>query len=72
MSKQTAVEWMVNGLLVSNYISKDSKIMNAFIKKAKALEREQIIDAYYYGATDVEVIDDLADAKLYYDETYKK
>lgn len=72
MSKQTAVEWMVNGLLVSNYISKDSKVMNEFIKKAKALEREQIIDAYYYGATDVEVIDDLADAKLYYDETYKK
>jgi len=70
MSKQTAVEWMVNGLLVSNYISKDSKVMNAFIKKAKALEKEQIINAFIDGDFMSTGMD--KDAEIYYNETYKK
>ena len=70
MAKQTAVEWMVNGLLVSNYISKDSKVMNAFIKKAKALEREQIINAFIDGDFMSTGMD--KDAEIYYNETYNK
>ena len=70
MSKQTAVEWMVNGLLVSNYISKDSKVMNAFIKKAKALEKEQIINAFIDGDFMSTGMD--KDAEQYYNETYNK
>ena len=47
--EQTALEWFINGLLVSNYITKDSKIMNQFIKKAKKMEKEQIKDAFSFG-----------------------
>jgi hypothetical protein len=68
MSKQTAVEWMVNGLLVSNYISKDSKVMNAFIKKAKAMEKEQIERAYQWDRFPCSE----EEAEQYYKETYNK
>jgi len=77
MPKQTAVDWLANELKSKGHALITSEgifinVPNELIEQAKAMEREQIIDAYYYGATDVEVIDDLADAKLYYDETYKK
>ena len=68
MSKQTAVEWMVNGLLVSNYISKDSKVMNAFIKKAQAMEKEQIERAYQWDRFPCSE----EEAEQYYKETYNK
>ena len=39
MEKQTAVDWLVNGLYEANYISKDSCIMSDFIDKAKQMEK---------------------------------
>jgi hypothetical protein len=56
MSKQTAVEWLVKIYLQTG------KIDSFDINQAKAMEREQIIDAYNNG--------DLRSADLYYNETY--
>jgi hypothetical protein len=77
MAQQTAVEWMVNGLLECGYISKDSKIMNQFIKKTKAIEKEQIKEAFRIGEmnndshhyTGRKIHKDQTD---YFNKTYKK
>jgi hypothetical protein len=67
MSKQSAVEWLqeqlqkgvdFNPLDKNSYLNNVEKIFN----HAKAMEREQIIDAYNNG--------DLRSADLYYNETY--
>ena len=68
--EQTALEWFINGLLVSNYITKDSKIMNQFIEQAKALEKQQIINAFIDGDFMSTGMD--KDAEIYYNETYNK
>lgn len=71
MAQQTALEWFIMGLLESNYISKDSKIMNQFIKKAKAIEKEQIMKAVYDGmGTNFDP--NMGRAEQYYNETYNK
>jgi Leu/Phe-tRNA-protein transferase len=44
MNKQTAVEWLVDELL-------DSKpLMPSLIEQAKAMEKEQIMEAYWHGS----------------------
>ena len=68
MSKQTAVEWLQNELW-SNYEFKSPKQKREFIAKieqAKAMEKEQIEDAWDDG------IDSFStrSAEQYYNETY--
>ena len=63
-NKQTAVEWLVTELNQElNYIpiTQWDRIRD-LVQRAKAMEKEQIIDAYNNG--------DLRSAELYYDETY--
>lgn len=69
---QTALQWFINGLLESNYITKDSVIMNEFIQEAIALEKEQIKNAYWNGTTDMEKEDALLMAEDYFNDYYKK
>ena len=52
--KQTAVEWLIKELNLEGY--------DHTIEQAKAMEKEQIMDAYNNG--------DLRSAELYYNETY--
>lgn len=62
MNKQTAVEWFIEELFKKiDYIQVDPRIIN----QAKAMEREQIIDAYDEGY----IL--LVNAEQYYNETYK-
>jgi hypothetical protein len=71
MAQLTAVEWMVKGLIECNYISKDSKIMNEFIKKTKAMEKEQMHKcASFWRGKENEIEKPMFD--LYYNETYNK
>jgi hypothetical protein len=68
MSKQTAVDWLQNELW-SNYEFKSSKQKREFIEKieqAKAMEKEQIEDAWDDG------IDSFStrSAEQYFNETY--
>jgi hypothetical protein len=43
MSKQTAVEWLVNALELNELIEKENlTVISEFIEQAKAIEKEQI------------------------------
>lgn len=67
MSKQTAVEWLVNvvqSCIAPNYIPKE------IIDQAKEMEREQIIRAANNGCKGMCMIDTSRDGKNYYNETY--
>ena len=57
--KQTAVEWLMENL----HTAKDP------FTKAKEMEKEQIINAYYYDPNCDEIKDD---GEQYYNETYGK
>lgn len=59
--KQTAVEWLIEQLSdeFSNY-------PDAIIEQAKAMEKEQIMDAHLEGQINWEM-----NGKQYYNETFK-
>ena len=66
MSKQTAVEWIEKEFNDTFYVAEFGEMGKRFkniFDKAKAMEREQIIDAYENGEN--------RSAELYYNETYK-
>jgi len=70
MKKQTAVEWIEEVI--------DKRHMGSFLKslieKAKAMEKEQIIDAHFAAQKeDLRFWDEAKQEALeYYNETYKK
>jgi hypothetical protein len=61
-TKQTAVQWFLDKLphAIETQFSKQ-------IEQALEMERDQIIDAYYYDPNCDEIKDD---GELYYNETY--
>jgi hypothetical protein len=73
MSKQTAVEWLVSEYAKAFKISVNA-VMGETIEQAKAMEKEQIIEAYltplsneYWFQKD-EILNQ--ESKKYYNETY--
>jgi hypothetical protein len=70
--KKTAVEWLIEqvnhkGVVYNNYhITTD--IPKEIIEKAKAMERQQTVDAVKYGYSDW---GSAKNAEQYYNETYK-
>jgi len=66
MSKQTAVEWLVNCL--NNYDSKMIELFNYEIERAKEFEKQQIIEARVKKPLESEWLE----AEQYYNETFKK
>lgn len=72
MKKQTAVEWLVTELNSEiNYIPivQWDRIRD-LVQRAKAMEREQIIQAANNGCKGMCMIDTSRDGKNYYNETY--
>ena len=74
MAQQTAVEWFYNSLIV--YMNGDGDFESAqqIYNQAKAMEKEQIIDAFGVGCQ-VEsktLIGYHGMAEQYYNETYTK
>lgn len=65
--KQTAVEWLVEEL-EKHHIKTNIKNTVAF-NQAKAMEKEQIVDAYDNGAEEWTPIE-YSDGQHYYNETY--
>ena len=59
--KQTAVEWLLEQLTMASF-----EQQQIAIKKAKEMEKEQIIDAY-----DVQWVENIKNGKDYYNETFK-
>jgi hypothetical protein len=79
MKKQTAVEWMVEQVeLISNnktLSKKDAvKLYDEVIQKAKAMEMEQIEDAWdkrcYHGVVSQTWHIEAKNGEQYYNETY--
>ena len=74
MKKQTAVEWLISKLQQSkdwqrvlNEVSQMSTVQFNLLDQAKAMEKEQIQDAYKFGLSDEYVIG----SERYYNETFK-
>jgi len=59
--KQTAVEWLLEQLTISDFEGQQIAI-----KQAKEMEKQQIIDAYETSHIS------MMTSKQYYDETYNK
>jgi hypothetical protein len=67
MKNQTAVEWLIQELNLHGY--------DFTIQRAKELEKQQIIEAYYIGADEESdhhgaMYKDKDDAEQYYNQTY--
>ena len=69
--EQTALQWFINGLIESNYITKDSFIMNEFIEEAKTMEKQQIMKAVYDGMG-ANFDPNMGRAEEYFKQTYNK
>lgn len=76
--KETAIKWFAEKTLILQ-IELRLKIISIFefenkyeqyIKEAKAMEKQQIMDAYLEGESDAEHLDN--SAENYYNETYLK
>ena len=67
----TAVEWLIEQMLVNNYISKKQlENCNTWLThEAKEIERKQIIDAYDDGNYAYGM--GVKEPEQYYNETYK-
>ncbi|MGL4791567.1 MAG: hypothetical protein ACRCW1_09180 [Anaerotignaceae bacterium] len=70
MAQQTAVEWIIQWGK-ENPIAYQSDYYEA-IEKAKAMEKEQIMDAYWNGTMHISKEEALSDAEKFYNEYYKK
>ena len=63
--KQTAVEWLIDMLITENEVTLKGENFKLF-EMAKAMEKEQIIDAYKYGNQS----DVYFKPEQYYNETF--
>jgi len=77
MENLTAVEWLVEQ--IESYEIKTDifnsmyfNVPKRLIEQAKAMEKEQIKNAYWNGTTDMEKDDALLMAEDYFNEYYKK
>jgi hypothetical protein len=72
MKKQTAVEWLVQSIneRIDLRTLKYWNEINEIVDQAKAMEKEQIEDAYENGETDEWDPCDFDSGKKYYNETY--
>ena len=65
--KQTAVEWLVDEMIQRKFFDKETELsyttLEHLTNQAKAMEKEQIIDAFQAG-------DDRVMAEQYYKETF--
>ena len=76
MSKQTAVEWLIEKLnqcepFYSSVLSLNHKhYIDGLIEQAKAMEKELIIETFKYAQT-LHAMGDETRAEQYYNKTYK-
>lgn len=76
-NKQTAVDWLYN-MLHNEEVILYHGLFELWYKQAKAMEKEQIIDAWNDGyekglrVREEKIINPVFDAETYYDDTYGK
>lgn len=73
MEKQTAVEWLIDE--IRNQIKVHGKLSAITLSKlkmqAKAMEKEQISEAYTIGVEEDVYSNPLRTGEMYYNETFK-
>jgi hypothetical protein len=69
MAQQTAVDWLANE--ISTKVGTND-LLDDLYKQAKAIEKEQIKEAYWNGTSDMEKPDALLMAEDYFNQYYKK
>jgi hypothetical protein len=69
MSKQTAVEWLIDRI-VQDQLHKDisNKVWLELFEQAKVMEKEQIEDAYWEGGQDIPTTEQRC--QDYFNQTY--
>jgi hypothetical protein len=68
MSKQTATQYLIEEIKNDSLVqAKSTEEWNEIFRKALQMEREQIVDAYYYDPNCDEIKDD---GEQYYEQTY--
>jgi hypothetical protein len=71
--KQTAVQWLVEKLMKGDFVNNPDEL----IEQAKAMEKEQIMDAYEQGESDaykqiiINIDKKYESFEQYYKETYE-
>jgi hypothetical protein len=65
MAQQTAVEWLAEQML-------HPESFNPYIEQAKAMEKEQIVNAHLFGLLRPLEMEATKQAEQYYNETYNK
>jgi hypothetical protein len=71
MSKQTAVEWFNDEILI--HLNFDQRLyLKDISKQAKEMEKEQIMQVYNDGKEAIINIEKNKSLEQYYNETYKK
>jgi hypothetical protein len=71
--KQTAVEWLFEQLKENNMLTFDE--WTELVEQAKAMEKEQIVDAFSEGTKMIDVNDEMSamlNGFIYYGETYEQ
>jgi hypothetical protein len=64
--KQTAVQWLVEKLMKGDFVNNPDEL----IEQAKAMEKEQIMDAWKHGNIPT-FLGRVLTAEQYYKETYE-
>lgn len=68
MAQQTAVEWLIEQMLKPDMY----KIWPTLLERAKEMEKEQIVDAFYEGMQANTFDPNIGRGAMYYNETYKR
>jgi hypothetical protein len=74
MENKTAVEWLLDNLNSEPYSEADFKHNKECWDKAIEMEKEQILEAFFYGTENAyEVpVEGVDDAEFYYNDKFKK
>lgn len=70
MTKQSAVEWLINELHKKQNGVSSNLSYNQIFDQAKEMEREQIIAAYSQGRQEGE-LNEYSECERYYNQTFK-
>jgi hypothetical protein len=72
---KTAVEWLVEQITTVKWKMSDVTDKNSIIEQAKAMEKEQIVEAYCNGCLDITKDENIfllsKNSEQYYNETFK-
>lgn len=67
--KQTAIDWLIEDLQGRNVLPDNLLLLTNSIERAKEMEKEQILDAYWSGTHDYDMS---YPAHQYFIDTYEK